>query len=158
MLREYGRGTGVVRFTFYVLASHTYSSPERKKKETKAGVGTTNFHLWICSNHMSSFGNLTGSHHISLCIRGVGRSNSCSYWRWYPRRISISGRALGQWRRHGVTEVYLSGSLQQSGTYPVGGIKTVLARVRRQPVASLACTEEWTWVVGEKSWSRESRR
>lgn len=33
-------------------------------------------------------------------------------------------------------DVYLSGSLRESGTYLVGGTTTVLARVQRQPIAS----------------------
>lgn len=59
------------------------------------------------------------------------------HWRCHPRQIPLSGSALGQWNYHGVTEAYLSGSLQESGTYLGGGIATVLARVRRQPVACL---------------------
>lgn len=70
MSREYGIGAGVVRYTFYMSASLLkHSSPERKK-ENRAGVVATNFRLWTCSNHTSSFGNLRESHHISLCIRG----------------------------------------------------------------------------------------
>ena len=59
------------------------------------------------------------------------------HWRWHPRQIAPGGSALGQWKHHGVTETYLSGSLQESGTYLVGGIATVLARARRQPAACL---------------------
>lgn len=136
---EYGIGANVVRCTFYMSASlPKLSSPERKReKKNRTGVGATNFRLWTCSNHTSSFGNLRESHHISLCIRGVGRSKTCrSLALRAPRQFPLSGSSLGQWKRHGVTEVYLSGSLRESGTYLVGGTATVLARVRRQPVAS----------------------